>query len=359
MAMPYLDEIVIDVNQLGQFPLTANFAGAGAGTITSNPAGMNCDMDCTGMFTVGTAVTLTAAANTGSTFANWDGDCSGNGDCVVLMDNVKEVTATFNLNQYDLNVTVNGNGSGIITSDPVGISCPADCTEPFDYGTAVTLTANYNPEVSALVWGGACSPATGDSCVVTIDLINEVTATFTLNQYSLGVNMAGNGSGLVTSDPVGINCQSGGGQCTAAFDYGTVVTLTAVVNTGSIFTGWSGACTGTDDCVVTMDMMQLVTATFTLEQFELSVTRSGSGVGSVISDPPGIDCGSDCTESYDYNSVITLTAIAADGSVFVGWSGACTGTAVCTITIDEAKAVTATFAATETGYSIYLPLLFR
>jgi hypothetical protein len=75
------------------------------------------------------------------------------------------------------------------------------------------------------------------------------------------VTLAGNGTGTITIDPAGINC---GADCTELFDPGTVVTLTAVADINSTFTGWSGAgCSGTGECVVTMTEAQSFTATFT------------------------------------------------------------------------------------------------
>ena len=70
----------------------------------------------------------------------------------------------------------------------------------------------------------------------------------------------------------------------------------------------------------------------------LDVSKSGSGSGTVTSSPAGINCGSTCSEDYDYNTVVTLTAAAATGSTFSGWSGACTGTnTTCTLTMDGDK----------------------
>jgi len=79
--------------------------------------------------------------------------------------------------------------------------------------------------------------------------------------------------------------------------------------------------------------------------FALTVSRAGAGKGSVRSVPTGISCGTDCAETYASNTVVTLTARAATGSTFVGWSGACTNaTGSCTITMTGTRAVTATFA---------------
>ena len=73
----------------------------------------------------------------------------------------------------------------------------------------------------------------------------------------------------------------------------------------------------------------------------LSVTKSGTGSGTVTSSPAGINCGSTCSGSF--SGSVTLTATPADGSTFAGWSGACAGTGICTVTMDAAKSVSATF----------------
>lgn len=78
---------------------------------------------------------------------------------------------------------------------------------------------------------------------------------------SLLVTKEGNGNGLITSSPAGINCGSG---CQATFDYGTVITLTAVADPDSTFTGWGGACSGTGDCVLTLTETLQISATFAL-----------------------------------------------------------------------------------------------
>jgi alpha-tubulin suppressor-like RCC1 family protein len=75
----------------------------------------------------------------------------------------------------------------------------------------------------------------------------------------------------------------------------------------------------------------------------LSILKNGSGSGVVTSNPAGIDCGLDCSETLDYASVITLTADADVGSAFTGWSGACSGTEDCQILMDDVKSATATF----------------
>jgi hypothetical protein len=78
---------------------------------------------------------------------------------------------------------------------------------------------------------------------------------------ALTVAKTGTGSGTMTSSPPGINC---GLDCSEAYSYNTLVTLSASADAGSTFTGWSGACIGTGTCQMRMDASKSVTATFTL-----------------------------------------------------------------------------------------------
>ena len=162
---------------------------------------------------------------------------------------------------------------------------------------------------------------------------------------SLSVELGGNGAGSVTSAPAGIDC---GATCTADYDHGTSVTLTAAAGPNSDFTGWSGACSGAgSDCTVTMDQARAVTATFALQKLTLSVSTGGSGSGAITSFPAGIDCGSACSAGFDHGTVVLLIAEPASGSGFAGWSGACSGSGVsCSVTMDQARAVSASFADT-------------
>ena len=84
-----------------------------------------------------------------------------------------------------------------------------------------------------------------------------------------------------------------------------------------------------------------------VQTYALSVTKSGNGTGTVNSFPGGINCGSDCTENYNANSIVTLTATPTEGHNFGGWSGACSGSSSsCVVTINAATTVIATFTQT-------------
>ncbi|HSN90337.1 MAG TPA: fibronectin type III domain-containing protein, partial [Anaeromyxobacteraceae bacterium] len=169
----------------------------------------------------------------------------------------------------------------------------------------------------------------------------EVFATPLPSHYPLAVAKQGSGAGTVVSSPAAIDC---GDTCSFSVPRDTSITLTASPDATSTFDGWSGDCSGTDPCTVTMDAARSVTATFTRITHGLTVSRTGTGGGAVTSSPAGIDCGATCSTTFDAATVVTLTATPDATSDFTGWSGACAGaSATCTVTMDAALSVTATF----------------
>ena len=331
--------------------LTVTRAGSGSGTVFSSPPGISCGGVCMALFNQGSVVGLTAVAGAGSVFSGWTGDCDAGGN--VTMSGPRSCTATFT-QQFTLTAEQVGSSVGNITSSPAGIDCGSDCTELYDDGTVVTLTAPAAAMGSTFAgWSNGCS---GVAAVtnVTVDANKTCTATYTLDpvaQFTLTAEQVGMGSsvGNITSSPAGIDC---GSDCTELYDDGTVVTLTApAAAMGSTFAGWSNGCSGVAAVTnVTVDANKTCTATYTLDpvaQFTLTAEQVGMGssVGNITSSPAGIDCGSDCTELYDDGTVVTLTApAAAMGSTFAGWSNGCSGVAAVTnVTVDANKTCTATY----------------
>jgi hypothetical protein len=255
-------------------------------------------------------------------------------------------------NSCILSVTKAGTGSGTATSNPSGIDCGSDCSESYNRGTIVTLTAAPDAGSTFTGWSGDCSN-TG-ACTVTMNASKTVTAIFQLQpteQYSLTVNKTGTGIGTVTSDPSGINC---GEDCNEAYNQGTSVTLTATPASGSTFEGWSGDADCSDGVVV-MDANKTCTATFNLQAagYTFTVSKSGTGSGTVTSSPAGINCGSDCSEAYNEGTNVTLTATPASGSTSTGWlGGGCSGTGTCVVVMDTDIEVTAVFSAKPPAISV-------
>jgi M6 family metalloprotease-like protein len=135
---------------------------------------------------------------------------------------------------------------------------------------------------------------------------------------TLTIKKAGTGSGTVVgTTAVGNNIYCGT-DCSRAYEYNTRVSLLAGADAGSDFVGWSGDADCLDG-VVTLTKDISCTAMFTYHGYRLFINKAGTGSGVVTA--TGINCGTDCSEAYAYNTEVTLTASPAAGSIFAGWSG--------------------------------------
>ena len=314
-----------------------NTTVSGSGAITSNPSGISCGADCSETYPTGTPVTLTATPASDCTFAGWSGDCTGSGSCVVQMNSNKSVTASFSQNavKYRLNTSKTGNGT--VTVDPAGTSCGTNCSE-YTTGTPVTVTATADSGYTFTAWSGACT-GTG-ACTIPMTANRSVSATFTEDKkyYTLAASKEGNGT--INGSPAGISC---GAVCSHNYESGTQVNLTATADNGYTFSRWSGACTGTGPCSVSMNSNKAIRAIFTQNAPYYTLTTNNSGNGTITSEPGGINCGSACTSEYASGTTVGLVAKPDSGFVFRGWSGACQGNDSCTVTMDTAKTVNANF----------------
>jgi List-Bact-rpt repeat protein len=250
-----------------------------------------------------------------------------------------------------LGVTKAGNGSGTVTSADGAIDCGSICSEGVAGGTPVSLTASPASNSNFVGWSGGCG-GTG-SCVVTVSAPTKVTATFALKTFTLAVVKTGTGTGTVVSSDGNILC---GATCSEPVIVGAQVTLNATPSLSSSFSGWSGAgCSGTGTCTVTMTAAATVTAVFTSKiggGVSLTVTKLGSGPGTVTSGDGTINCGPTCAASYAVGTPVTLTAAPGSGAVFKQWGGGCSGAVpTCVVTLATSQVVTATFTETFTDGS--------
>lgn len=188
-----------------------------------------------------------------------------------------------------------------------------------------------------------------------------------VSTYTLTVRKTG--SGVITAS-TGQTCSTD--NCVFAIAKGTRVTLTAIPAEGGKFTRFTGACrTSRTYCRVSMTGNKSVTASFTTvsggdssptpspeptptptpeptptptpTSYLLTAAVSGGGTVSGT----GINCGTDCTESFTSGTSVTLTARANTGYTFAGWSGVCTGTSTtCVVSMTAARTASASFALT-------------
>jgi len=236
------DTIVMDADQTvtavfaqHQYTLTVDITGGG--TVDLDPPG--------GTYPSGTPVELTANAEAGWYFDHWEDGLTGsdNPDTIV-MDEHKSVTAVFV--QYQYTLTVNITGSGTVDLDPPGGTYPS--------GTPVELTANAEAGWYFDRWEGGLTGSDNPDTIV-MDGDQTVTAVFVQYQYTLTVNIIGNGT--VDLDPPG-----------GTYPSGTLVELTANAEAGWYFDRWEGDLTGSDNPdTIVMDDDQTVTAVFEQECF--------------------------------------------------------------------------------------------
>ena len=199
---------------------------------------------------------------------------------------------------YNLTISVLGNGT--VVSTPEGINCGTDCEESFSQGTTVSLVAT--PEIGSqfIGWSGDADCSDG---IVVLNADSSCTATFEIISltYSLTI-LANNGSGTgsVTSVPAGINC---GNDCVETYSAGTIVTLTATPDSGSIFVSWNGDVDCADGSV-TMDTNVACQPVFDLAPFSLAFTPpSASRIGNLQ------------TISLTFNELVNQSTIVVSGSL--------------------------------------------
>lgn len=160
----------------------------------------------------------------------------------------------------------------------------------------------------------------------------------------LTVTLRDPAAGMITSEPPGIRCGGGETICTFSFPRRTDVELRATPAPGYRFDGWGGICEGAARCVVQMRLSKTVSASFT-RVYHLTVTVTGPG--AVRDSSANIDCGASCSASYAVDAAVTLYPAPAPGSRFAGWTGACSGTGVCTLRMDSDKTAAAAFISRE------------
>ncbi len=183
-----------------------------------------------------------------------------------------------------------------------------------DYGQGMALDSTGS--IYVVGYSGAAWPDTqvrayyGSGNDAFVAMLNPVSS------QSILVSRTGTGSGAVTTDPSGIDC---GSTCLATFLEGTSVTLTAKAATGSNFTGWSGGCSGTGPCTVTMSRNITVSAEFTLEIHTVNATVA-SGPGTVSPATQAVSYGSSASVTVTPNEHCHITAITDNGQPVTGAS---------------------------------------
>jgi hypothetical protein len=321
--------------------LTVTKAGAGSGTVNSSVAGIDCGTTCSAPFMQGSSVTLTAVSADGSTFAGFSGGgCTGTlPTCTVTMSAAQTVTATFNALPASTTQSVSPLSGNSATTTTMSLSGTTTC--PGDSSSSPT---------GGYLWSTFMVPATANVAILQFDANGPRKTVTGDNAYNLSFAEA-----LYTPAGTPIVEMTTGlttGLITPVAQFRLSVFPAAYVPAGQYKIGHACHKAGKVErywqtpITVTTDNATGGPAkiSWSVDTFTLTVSKAGTGSGSVSSSPAGITCGSTCSASFVQGSSVTLTATADTGSTFAGWSGGgCSGTSTCVVSMTEARSVTATF----------------
>jgi riboflavin synthase alpha subunit len=245
---------------------------------------------------------------------------------------VDDVVVSGDVIQYALSLTGSGNGSVLVNGTPQSLPWSGS----FDCGSVVDLEAAPDSAWDFGGWTGDVSWS-GTTVAITMDGGKSVTATFTA-QPTLSLTKGGTGTGSVS-----VNGTPHALPWLGQFPAGSSVTLAAAAEAGSEFDGWTGDVTWpTSPLTVTMNGSKSITASFSEASYTLSLTKGGTGTGSVTVN--GTPQTLPWSGQFPAGSSVTLAAAADAGSEFDGWSGDVSWSgATVSVTMNGNKTITASF----------------
>jgi hypothetical protein len=156
-----------------QTPLALSVSGAGS--VTADVPGLQCDQSCTTTWNDGTRLALTATPSAGAKLVRWGSACLGSAGCTVTVSSGASVSALFAPATFRLTVGVSGRG--VVRSSRTGITCRPRCSATFPSYSPVKLTATAAKGWRFRSWSGFCR-GTKRSCSVPMTAATSARAVF-------------------------------------------------------------------------------------------------------------------------------------------------------------------------------------
>ncbi len=321
------DKVIKGIFLQSDYEMNVNITPEGAGTVDKVilPSVQNIGY--------GETVRLTAEPNSGFVFDHWEeeGELDGSvaNPAVMTMAGDKDVTAVFVQSDYSLNITAE---NGTVAKDPDQAG--------YRYAEIVSLQASPDEGYIFDHWEGDII-GNANPVEITMDESKEIKATFVKERYDLNVSIGPDDSSgdilLAVKEDLGM-------------EYGQILTLTAVSETGYVFDHWEGDLSGDNNPVdLTMDMNKSVRAVFRKEEYGLNTSVFPVDSGSINKDPDKI--------VYGHGEVVNITATPVTGYLFDHWEGNLSSEAdpadnLQQITMDSDKDLTAIFVRKEYGLTV-------
>lgn len=319
--------------------LSLNIEGAGSLDVSGQPS---CATQCNVTLTSGSSVTLTAKPATGAEFDSWTGACASqtSASCTLSPTQAVTVTARFRVPvpTHLVSLEVSGNGQINVTGQN---PCRGSCELTVTQGNTLSLQAQ--PDTGA-VFTGWSEPCTGvePDCRLTITEPVQLSAQFEAAPVNYPVAITQTGAGQVQVSGTSRVCRP---RCDLQIKSGTELVLTAVADSGAVFSGWSAPCQNqAAECRTVVSGPLAIEASFVAAVVNTDLSVRTEGSGQIRSAALSAPCRGACTLSVAVGSRLEFSAEADEGQEFTGWDGACQGIDVCRLTVQPNNTVTARFA---------------
>ena len=247
----------------------------------------------------------------------------------------------------------NVNGPNFVSV--AGSGTPADCTvtSSLTPGAICGLSISFSPQTAGPISSSAVFTDNALNAISTAQTA-ALSGTGTAANFTLSGTVNGlTGTGLVLQNDLANNLTVSGN---GAFTFAAPVTIGSPFSVTVLTQPTGQSCTVTNGSgIVQANITTVLVSCANVVLYPLSLTEPGTGTGTVIDSLGQVLCANQngsivsmCSSTYPAGTSVVLTATALNGSVFVGWGGACSSSGsspLCAVTVNAAVSVSASFVA--------------